>query len=103
MCSLAASQWHDLRVRQRQAGGAKRGTRFRLPNYDPATEESYRPGSNFEPRQAVKLIAMCEALDISVAGFLNDLVDLVEVDPSTGKPVGWPKSVRLKSPRQEAG
>jgi len=51
----------------------------------------------------VKLIAMCEALDISVAGFLNDLVDLVEVDPSTGKPVGWPKSVRLKSPRQEAG
>ncbi|WP_268982487.1 hypothetical protein [Streptomyces sp. MBT53] len=39
---------------------------------------------------------MCERLDTSVAGFLNTLVELLEVDPRTGQPVGWPNAVRLK-------
>ncbi len=80
----------------RNLGGVPRGTRFRPPTYDPASGEGYRPGSNFEPEKAVKLIEICAALDISVAGFLNTLVGLVEVDPKTSKPVGWPTAVRLK-------
>jgi hypothetical protein len=81
---------------RRGVGGPPRGTRFRAPHYDPTTGEAYRPGSNFEPRNAVKLLHICERLDTSVAGFLNTLVELLEVDPHTGQPVGWPDAVRLK-------
>ncbi|MCY0962621.1 hypothetical protein [Streptomyces sp. H27-H5] len=44
----------------------------------------------------MKLLAMCEAADISVAGFLNAVVELIEVDPSTGRPAGWPQAIQLK-------
>ncbi|MCX5199709.1 hypothetical protein OOK31_38530 [Streptomyces sp. NBC_00249] len=81
---------------RRGVGGPPRGTRFRPATYDPSKGEAYRPGSNFEPKNAVKLLAMCEAADISVAGFLNAVVDLIEVDPSTGRPAGWPQAIQLK-------
>lgn len=81
---------------RRGVSGPPRGTRFRAPSYDPDSGEAYRPGSNFEPRNAVKLLAVCERLDISVAGFLNTMVELMEVDPQTGTPVGWPRAIRLQ-------
>lgn len=81
---------------RRGVGGPPRGTRYRPPTYDPTTGEAYRPGSNFEPRNAVKLLDICERLDISVAGFLNRVVELMEVDPVTGKPVGWPEAIHLR-------
>ncbi|MFD8146102.1 hypothetical protein [Streptomyces sp. NPDC059708] len=76
--------------------GPPKGTRFRTPKYDPSTGAQYRPGSNFDPEEAVKLLGICEALDMSVAGFLNRVIELMAVDPETGVPVGWPESVRLK-------
>lgn len=81
---------------RRGVGGPPRGTRWRATHYDPTTGEAYRPGSNFEPHNAVKLLAICKQLDTSVAGFLNTLVELLEVDPRTGQPVGWPDVVTLK-------
>ncbi|WP_329151192.1 hypothetical protein OG275_38205 (plasmid) [Streptomyces niveus] len=83
-------------MKDRRRLGPAKGTRFRPPTYDPATGETYRPGSNFEPDAAVKLLDMCERLDISVAGFLQRVVELMEVDPETGKPVGWPHDIQLK-------
>ncbi|WP_438297908.1 hypothetical protein [Streptomyces sp. HUAS TT7] len=80
---------------RRRLGPAK-GTRFRAPAYDPTKGATYRPGSNFEPAEAVKLLTICERLDISVAGFLNRVVELMELDPKTGKPVGWPDAIALK-------
>ncbi|EPY92456.1 hypothetical protein K530_53175 [Streptomyces noursei CCRC 11814] len=44
----------------------------------------------------MKLIDMCAALNMSVAGFLNALVGVVEVDPQTGGPMGWPSAAQLK-------
>lgn len=73
-----------------------RGTRFRAPSYDPASGDPYRPGTGFEPQNAVKLIDMCTTLNMSVAGFLNALVAAVEVDAETGAPVGWPAKAHLK-------
>lgn len=73
-----------------------RGTRFRAPSYDPTSGDPYRPGTGFEPANAVKLIDVCTTLNMSVAGFLNTLVAAVEVDPETGVPVGWPARVQLK-------
>ncbi|MFD0409937.1 hypothetical protein [Kitasatospora sp. NPDC127116] len=81
---------------RRGVGGPPRGTRYRAPSYDPSTGDPYRPGSNFVPEHAVKLLSICEALNVSVAGFLNDLVGLIEVDPETGRPVGWPTTIQLK-------
>lgn len=73
-----------------------RGTRYRAPSYDPASGGPYRPGTGFEPDNAMKLIDMCAALNMSVAGFLNALVGVVEVDPQTGGPMGWPSAAQLK-------
>ncbi|MFP8908209.1 hypothetical protein [Streptomyces atacamensis] len=81
---------------RRGSSGPQRGTRFRAPSYDPSCGEPYRPGSNFEPQNAVKLLAICERLDISVAGFLNTVVELIEVDPETGKPAGWPHAIQFR-------
>lgn len=87
---------------RRGSSGPARGTRFRAPSYDPTTGEAYRPGSNFEPNNAVKLLAICEALDISVAGFLNKMVELIQVDPTTKRPIGWPAEVALREELKEA-
>jgi len=75
--------------------GMRRGTKYTVPNYDPASGASYRPGTSFAPETAVKLIKMCEMTNMSVSGFLNALVDNVEVD-ETGTPVGWPTAIELK-------
>uniref|UniRef100_UPI003F498B79 hypothetical protein n=1 Tax=unclassified Streptomyces TaxID=2593676 RepID=UPI003F498B79 len=80
---------------RRGVGGPPKGTRFRKPNYDPSKGDTYRPGSNFEPATADKLLKICERLDISVAGFLDQVVRLIEVDPETGRPIGWPQSIQL--------
>lgn len=77
-----------------------RGTRYTAPSYDKSKGDPYRPGCNFTPTVAVKLIDMCAALNISISGFLNDLVEAVEVDPTTGTPKGWPHGVQLKTPVQ---
>ncbi len=90
---------------RRRLNGPARGTRYRPPSYDPSTGEAYRPGSNFEPANAVKLLDICERLDTSVAGFLNRVVELMKVDPKTGMPVGWPDAVTLTESQtlKEAG
>jgi hypothetical protein len=83
--------------RRGRARGLPRGTRYVAPNYDPSTGEPYRPGCHFSPTAAVKLIDMCAALNISISGFLNNLVEAVDVDPETGAPKGWPNGVQLKA------
>lgn len=79
----------------RDRRGVVRGTRYKAPRYDPATGEPWRPGSNFEPDNAKKLMQICARLDISIAGFLNELVKQLEVDATTGVPVGWPHTPKL--------
>ncbi|MER7952340.1 hypothetical protein ABTY59_33605 [Streptomyces sp. NPDC096079] len=76
--------------------GPKKGTRFRPASYNPDSGAQYRPGSNFDPEEAMKLLAICEAVDMSVAGFLNRMIELMDIDPETNVPVGWPQSVALK-------
>ncbi|MBE9500730.1 hypothetical protein IHE61_30995 [Streptomyces sp. GKU 257-1] len=90
MIALMKDQQQGARRR-----GMRRGTRYTVPNYDPATGDSYRPGTSFAPETAVKLIRMCEMTDMSVSGFLNALVDKVTVDEN-GTPVGWPTDVDLR-------
>ncbi len=75
-------------MKESRHNGLPRGTRTKRGGYDPSSGAVWRPGSNFEPHNAMKLM--------SVAGFLNKLIEVMEVDPATGLPFGWPEAVRLK-------
>ena len=78
------------------AHGATRGERRRLPRYQPGSGEPWRLNTNFRPETADKLLALCNATGLSGAGFLDKLVERIEIDPQTGAPVGW------NAPIQEA-
>lgn len=85
---------------RRGRGGMPRGTRLRYSSaktskYDPASGNSYRPGTNFSPEAAKKLLTMCQQTDLSVSAFLNALVENVQVDED-GAPLGWPNAAALK-------
>ncbi|MFK0160828.1 hypothetical protein ACIQVK_53475 [Streptomyces sp. NPDC090493] len=84
-----------MKDHQGRGRGMPRGTRYAAPTYDPATGKPYRPGTHFDPQTAEKLIKMCERLNLSVSGFLTELVAAVQVDPD-GRPVGWPEAVTLR-------
>lgn len=73
----------------RSPRGAIRGKRQRkrTAQYDPASGKPYRPTGNFQPDIAVKLLTMSEAMDLSVAGLLELLIEKLPVD-ETGRPAG---------------
>jgi hypothetical protein len=80
------SIWLDRRMATR---GATRGERRRMPSYDPKSGKPYTSGTNFRPPNAVKLLSMCSAANLSVSSFLDRLVEGLEIDPETGLPEGW--------------
>ncbi|MER6845825.1 hypothetical protein [Streptomyces platensis] len=87
-------------MKDHQASGARRGmrrgTKYTVPKYDPASGDSYRPGTSFDPQTAAKLIRMSAAVNMSISGFLNALVEAVEEDPATNTPAGWPQATQLR-------
>lgn len=70
--------------------GSLRGERRRLPNYQRGCGRDYRPGTNFRPANAEKLLDLCDSTGLSVSGFLDLLIERLPVDDTTGCPVGWP-------------
>ncbi len=64
------------------------GTRYpgQTAHYDPESGRNYRIAVTLKPDQAVKVIRMAERAGLSVSGFLNSLVQNMEIDPETGLP-----------------
>lgn len=69
--------------------GSVRGNRRRLPAYERGCGQNYRPTANFQPGNAEKLLDLCDSTGLSVAGFLDLLIERLDVDETTGHPVGW--------------
>ena len=78
--------------------GATRGERRRLPTYVRGCGKAYRPGTNFQAHNAEKLLELCDTVGMSVAGFLDALIEWLPLDEE-GRPVGWPDKARQEAMR----